>query len=168
MPGGDLNDYRIEAKAEYPTRRCIQRWFFDQGRYAWIEFWIPRLTVSDRIIFFRRRAVACGGGGNVTCLGARVPVVKIQGVQGNRRHPRCWHKACCRPCTFAERAAGCGPTFDLRTRNILGYILRRHTIREFPFFDPEKGILIIENLLPSFIPVRIQRLAWAKQDSLIL
>ena len=36
-----------------------------------------------------------------------------------------------------------GPTFDLRTRYILGYILRRNTTREFPSFDPEKGILII-------------------------
>ena len=48
-----------------------------------------------------------------------------------------------RPHTLEERAAGCGPTFDLRTRYILGYILRRHTTREFPSFDPEKGILII-------------------------
>ena len=35
------------------------------------------------------------------------------------------------------------PTFDLRPRNIKGCILRRHTIRGFPSFDPEKGILIL-------------------------
>jgi hypothetical protein len=38
----------------------------------------------------------------------------------------------------------------------LGYILRRHTIRKFPFFDPEKGILIIYHQLSEndavFIP----------------
>ncbi len=32
------------------------------------------------------------------------------------------------------------------TRYILGYTLQRHTIRELPSFDPEKGILINPSL----------------------
>ena len=48
-----------------------------------------------------------------------------------------------RPYIFEKRAAVCESTIELRSRIILRYLLRRHTIRRLPFFDPEMGILII-------------------------
>ena len=80
---------------------------------------------------------------NAACRGYQVSVVKILEIQRNRQPVRCWHNACYRPCPFRARAAGFGAPCSFRPRYILGYIIQWHTIREFPFFDPEKGILII-------------------------